>query len=328
MKILFVFTGGTIGSVEKDGVADVERSTAARIAAFTGEDEENIETAFPYNILSENASCGTLSAITSYMLAVDHSKYDGVIVTHGSDTLAYTATMLAHALSWVDKPVVITAANYVMSDPRSNAEANVKAAYDFIAQKRCGVYAVWKNDGEQPRVHLAAKLLEADGALDRFDSWGGEAFGVMDDGVFIRTKNESELDRILPDKRLEFLKNRKLDLKNNVLFIHSRVGLDHRDYNLKGKAAVLLKLYHSGTACMTGESCSFGYLADICKKNGVDLYITPAKRGSYIYRSAQGFGETSAHPIYNTSDIAAYTKLMLAYSLEDEERAAVIKTLL
>lgn len=321
MKLLFVFTGGTIGSVEKNGVADVDSSTSEKISQLCSHEGDTIEFASPYNILSENATEETLSDILNYMLSIDYDRFDGVIVTHGSDTAAFTANLLAHALAWVKIPIAVTAANYVMTDPRSNARDNITAAYTFIKDVyehnsyACGVFFVWTNTGENPKIHIGSRLLEADGYHDSFDSFG-EVYAEIKDGRFFGTRQP-----IYPDTRAMSLKGESAALKNNVLLLHSYVGLDYRDINIKGKAAVLLKLYHSGTACMgesAADSRSFLYLADMCKKEGIDLYITPAKKGSYIYRSAEGFESTVACPLFGMSEYSAYTLLLLAYNTNND----------
>ena len=321
MKILFIFTGGTIGCTVSEGIADTNYSIIKDIAALCTAEKENIfEYASPFTMLSENSGCETLSALCTFMLSVDYNKYDGVIVTHGSDTLAYSAALLGQVLSWVKIPVVITAANYVIDDPRSNARDNLLASYRLISDfserknKYSGVFAVWKNPGASAEIYPAIHLLEAD-AFDRFGSWGNISVGKTDDNG----------DEIHHDDSLSFLRGRKITLKNNVLFLHSYPGMDYRNINLEGKEAVLLKLYHSGTACMEGERTAFNYLSEMCKNSNVDLYITPTKSGSYHYRSEEGFKGSKAIPIAGISEIAAYTALLLAYSLEDNEKYITMK---
>ncbi len=330
MKILFIFTGGTIGSLERGGVADVDINVSKSLAQLCPNDD--LEFASPFNMLSENANVETLSQLLNFMLAVDYNKFDGVIVTHGSDTLAYTSNLLGLSLGWVSKPVVITAANYVMTDPRSNARENIIGAVTFIEEVNRGripghgVFVSWTNTGENTKIHAASRLLEADAYSDSFTSFGN-AYGEIIDGRFsaFDTKNSA-------GSQLGFLKNRKLTLRSDVLLIHSYVGLDYKNINIdKNIKAVLLKLYHSGTSCMYGgedDSRSFLYLAKMCKSKGVDLYITPAKSGSYIYKSAEGFKNTAAMPIYNLSEYTAYTSLLLAYALEGEDRKRVIEELM
>ena len=330
MKILLVSTGGTIGCSVNDGVADVDSETARTIAAICEKySGAQTEVAFPFNMLSENATCATLSRICSFMLGVDYSKYSGVIVTHGSDTLAYTANLLAAALAWVDIPVVITAANYVMTDARSNAADNLAAACILIRELsekgRGGVFAAWKNDGEPPRIHLASRLLEADAPRGYFDSYGGAIFGSIYSDRFFPCPAESFPE---PKTELAFLKGRSVEIKPNVMLLHSFVGLDYNTLNIKGKGAVLLKLYHSGTACMEGGSASFSFLAEKCRASGAALYICPARLDTYVYGSNAGLSKAHAVPVFAVSEFFAYTALLLAYSLGERERQAVLDALL
>lgn len=319
MKILFVFTGGTIGCTERGGVADVDSATAEKIASLCGFDASETEFAFPFNMLSENAGLDSLSKLLTFMLSIDYSKYTGVIVTHGSDTLAYSSSLLGTSLSWTEIPIVITAADLVMSDPRSNAKDNLRAAAAVIESQSDGVFVTWKNRGEDCLICRADTLLEAD-ANDRFSCIGKPA-GYFKDGRF----SANYLYRKNSD--LAFLKNRVVTLKSNVLLLHSFPGLDYGDTNIKGKEAVILKTYHSGTFCAEGSKTSLEYLARKCGEEGASLYLAPVKKGDYIYASSLNLGKSRAIPLCGASEIKAYTALLLAYSLKGEERSEVLRAL-
>ncbi len=323
MKILFVFTGGTIGSENIGGVADVSSEISRSLPKAVGIDCD-CEYAFPFNMLSENATAESLSELAEFMLSLDYEKYDGVIVTHGSDTLAYTASLLSAALSWVKVPIVITAANYVMTDQRSNAANNLRAAYLFIksfnVHQRCGVYAAWKNDGESTQIHFGERLMEAD-ENDRFRSFGGLPFGRIDGERYIEIS--PCVSRF--GNAAAFLRNRKIRLSQTVLPIHSYPGLDFSKIDTADKDAVLLKLYHSATACTAGEHTSVKALIEICRQTHTDLYMIPKKNGSYIYSTEKALKNSCVHYISGMSEYAAYTLLMLAYSLKDDERESLLK---
>lgn len=61
------------------------------------------------------------------------ADYDGFVVTHGTDTLAYTAALLAHALPDFDKPVLLTGSMYPIGAPDSDAEGNLLGAFRVAA---------------------------------------------------------------------------------------------------------------------------------------------------------------------------------------------------
>ena len=69
-------------------------------------------------------------------------KFDGFVLTHGTDTLAYTAALLTHLLPHFDKPLVLTGSMLPMGVPDSDAPRNLLDAFRTAADGRAGVYAV------------------------------------------------------------------------------------------------------------------------------------------------------------------------------------------
>ena len=65
--------------------------------------------------------------------------YDGIIVTHGTDTMSYTAAALSFMLHNLDKPVVLTGAQIPMSQPNTDARTNLCAAVAAIEAGMQGV---------------------------------------------------------------------------------------------------------------------------------------------------------------------------------------------
>ncbi|XLM21840.1 asparaginase domain-containing protein, partial [Chromobacterium piscinae] len=60
--------------------------------------------------------------------------YDGFVVIHGTDTMAYTASVLAFALQGLAKPVVLTGAQLPLVHPRSDGWANLADALEAACQ--------------------------------------------------------------------------------------------------------------------------------------------------------------------------------------------------
>lgn len=72
----------------------------------------------------------------------NRSRYDGFVIAHGTDTLAYTAALLRHMLPGMDRPVVLTGSMLPMGVPGSDAPRNLLDAFRVAAAGRAGVYAV------------------------------------------------------------------------------------------------------------------------------------------------------------------------------------------
>lgn len=327
MKILTVFTGGTIGSSIFNGVADVAPDASEgliRMYQNTGSEDITFDCAYPINILSENSTPDTLTVLCRYMLSIDYSRYDGVIVTHGSDTLSYTSALLGLLLSWVTIPVTVTAADFVLSLPYSNGRDNFKGCVDFIKgfyngeHKNSGVFTVWKNSGENVKVYISTRINEADGYLDSFASWGGGEFGIIKDGKFVRTQSEINPDYTEPCQLLGFTKSKDITLTDSVLLLRSYPGLDYGSVSLDGKKAAVVILYHSATACTDGGKYSLLRFAERCDAENVGIYTACAKIPEYFYMTSNKMLAKNINSLYNINVCTAYAKVMLAYSLGTE----------
>ena len=181
MKILVLFTGGTIGSTVDGATVHTDPAAASRLLSLYrarfGEDVL-FEVRRPCNLLSENATPGLWSLLERSVREEELAVYDGVIITHGSDTLPYTCAALAFLLRDVPIPLVLVASNYSLGDSRSNGLANFRSAVELIASRQVrGVFTVFQDEKGANRVYLAARIQEADTARDQFTSYGGVDLG-------------------------------------------------------------------------------------------------------------------------------------------------------
>src|ERR1700760_521280 len=92
-------------------------------------------------------------------------RYDGVVIVHGTDTMAYTASALAFLLPGLDRPVVLTGSQTPLVDVRSDARTHLVDACHLATM-------------EIPEVGIAfgSKLLRGCRA-SKLDAWGLSAFG-------------------------------------------------------------------------------------------------------------------------------------------------------
>ena len=134
MKILTVLTGGTISCSESDGVLSPDSGNGKYLldaAARAGVRAEFVTTQ-PYLVLSENLGAEHLKALRACILSRLGEGFDGIIVTHGTDTLPTTAAYLDYVLGAAGLPIALVSANYPLRDPRSNGLANFSAAVALI----------------------------------------------------------------------------------------------------------------------------------------------------------------------------------------------------
>jgi len=124
-KLLFITTGGTIASVRTDqGLKPVLSSE--ELLAHLPELEQLCE---PQTL----ALCSIDSTDMSPALWLDmaraieqnYSRYDGFILCHGTDTLAYTAAALSYLVQNADKPIILTGAQQPISGEITDAKKNL-----------------------------------------------------------------------------------------------------------------------------------------------------------------------------------------------------------
>ncbi|MBQ7144086.1 MAG: asparaginase [Oscillospiraceae bacterium] len=69
--------------------------------------------------------------------------YDGIVISHGTDTMAYTASMLTYMLLGIELPVVLTGSQLPLDHPLSDGTDNLRAAFAMAASGRRGVFVAF-----------------------------------------------------------------------------------------------------------------------------------------------------------------------------------------
>jgi len=325
--VLVVFTGGTIGSKKQEKSIHVADDGAYAILEEYSRlpnchTDVRLETLQPLNILSENLTPQDWQTLASAIYAVDKDRYAGILVTHGSDTLAYTAAMMSYLFADISIPLVFTASNYPIADERSNGIRNFGHSLDFIAEAGLpGVFAVYENDRGEANVYLGTQITQCESFTDQFRSPYDIVYGTMIDRRFEwyeHVRNPSP--ELLVPRELPFeWSPHTLELESDIVYIKPYPGLKYSYYSFNDSKprAVLHDLHHSGTACAV-EQQPYSLLRFIerCHANGIDLYICPVKDAqAAMYSSSVALIEAGAIVVEKMSVEAAITKLMLAYSL-------------
>ena len=302
-KILIIQTGGTIGSVERDGVisAEADPELIRRICGGSLIDY-NIEVIQPLNILSENLCTRHWEILSEALSQINTEDICGIIMTHGSDTLSYTSAFLGKVIS-SPIPVIITAANFVPDDPRSNAESNLRAAIRLIREGIAGVWTVYQNPGEDfVSVFLPDRITEADRFMDRFSCADGFPAAIVG-GDKIIWHNKPETKTAEYKGRL----CRSIHFHRNVLVLQACPSFPYDAVAIaENTGAVILTTYHSGTVPE-----SVAVIAEKCRSRKIPVYLCSLKspEGS-VYETTDAMLRGGFIPLYGMTTEAAFAKLL------------------
>lgn len=137
-RILIIYTGGTIGMVATEKGYAPEKE---RFHKLLGEIPELRAESMPeWDIVdmdplldSTNVAVEEWNDIAE-VIADSYDKYDGFVVLHGTDTMAYTASALSFMLEGNSKPVVLTGSQIPLCEIRNDARDNLITAIIVAAQ--------------------------------------------------------------------------------------------------------------------------------------------------------------------------------------------------
>ncbi len=135
-KILIVYTGGTIGMIENQTTGALQPfdfdHLIDNVPKVSMLDMEIHHVAFEHPIDSSDMNPAHWAEIAS-IIEKNYDHYDGFVVLHGTDTMAYTASALSFMLENLHKPVIITGSQLPIGEVRTDGEENLITALQIAA---------------------------------------------------------------------------------------------------------------------------------------------------------------------------------------------------
>jgi len=324
-NILVVFTGGTIGSVAAGGTIDTSETASFELIRQFQQHYENhrqihFDTIQPLQILSENLAPAAWKTLIAAIEAARPDQYGGIIITHGTDTLAYTACALSYYFNAAKIPMLLVSSDYPLDHPKANGLENFICAVEFILQKNeAGVFVPYRNPQQTTQLHQGIRLACSLQLSGDFFSVQGKSYMQFEKRQFsLLNPTAQQTQAHIPLKAA---------FSERILMIRPYPGLDYSRFSLDNVDAVLHDLYHSGTACASlqwGENYSLIEFIKRCNKQDIPVYLAPAIKSADAYQSTQALMEQGAEIIWNMSIEAAYVKLLLAYGNFDDEQEIMV----
>ena len=142
-RVLIISTGGTFNCVNTDSGLQPqfnEETLREKLAPVSADCELKFENLF--NIDSANIQPKHWILI-SECINKHYKSEDGIIIIHGTDTLAYTSSMLSHMLKGIPIPIIITGSQLSINNPVADALENMRLAIYMAKNKYPGVYVAF-----------------------------------------------------------------------------------------------------------------------------------------------------------------------------------------
>ena len=178
-KILLIGTGGTIASEMGDNGLRPELTSEQLLRYLP--DICQLEGMQLLDLDSTNMTPAHWLAIAGEIRRC-YDDYDGFIVAHGTDTMAYTAAALSYLIQDSPKPIVLTGAQKPIGFDSTDSKVNLMDAFRCAAEDLPGVSIVFNN-----RVILGTRAKKTRSkSFQAFSSINYPDLGVLRDGVLLR----------------------------------------------------------------------------------------------------------------------------------------------
>jgi L-asparaginase len=287
-KLLILYTGGTIGMgpmnpENSDSPLIPQRWEQLQKYMHSIHEEGYFSTVrnidFEYYSFPELLDSSQLD-ISHWILMAEaiethYDSYDGFIIIHGTDTMAYTASGLSFMLENLDKPVVITGSQLPISHSRTDAITNFSNAIHIAGAKAFGLPIV-----KEVTVCFNDRLLRGNrctkastNVFEGFVSPDYPPLAELQESIKVKVRNLRE------DATSPFSVNKKLNPNVIILTLFPGFQVSHLQKLIKDDEidGLIIKTYGSGNAPCT--DAFLNCLKQAKKQGTIILFTTQCLQG-------------------------------------------------
>ena len=316
-RILIIYTGGTIGMIENPETRVLQPFDFTHLIdnvpkiKMLNYDIENIQ--FNPPIDSSNMDPSHWSDIAK-AIENNYDAYDGFVILHGTDTMAYTASALSFMLENLKKPVIITGSQLPIGEVRTDGEENLITALQVAAERNSRGEAMVQEVAILFENHLIRGNRSSKVSADNFNAFMSINYPDLARVGLDITFNEEVLAHDSSNRPL--MVHDVMD--SNVMFIVLHPGMTGStlEYLLStpGIKGVVLKTYGAGNS-PSGDWFT-GPIAKAIERGIVILNVTQCVNGavnSSLYDTGNTLARAGVISGHDITSEAAITKMMYLF---------------
>lgn len=320
-SVLLIYTGGTIGMYKSgDGglkAFDLEK-LKSQIPELNSFDINIHTTSIDTPIDSSNMSQEVWVQLAK-IIQTEYTSYDGFVILHGSDTMAYTASILSFMLENLQKPVVLTGAQLPIGVRRTDAKENIISSIEIAAE------------GTVPEVcvYFEYRLLRGNRSIkinaEHFEAFKSPNFIPLAEAGLQIKYNPISYDHT--DKEFTVHTSLSNDVMALKLFPNMSKSFIESTLRLAYKA-IVLETFGSGNA--TTSDWFINALKEAIEDSKIILNVSQCLSGSVsqgLYETSSKLEELGVISGKDMTSEAALTKLMylIGEGYSDEKIKALLQ---
>lgn len=311
-NILLIATGGTIAS-KNNGQGLAPAISSEELLSYIPEIKElcNIDTIQVLNIDSTNIQPEYWLLIVD-AIKENYNKYDGFVISHGTDTMAYTSSALSYLIQNLNKPIILTGSQKPITDNGTDAKKNLIDSFRFAVEDNLsGVFVVF--DGKAIIGTRARKTRSK--SYSAFESINFPYAAYIDNDKITRfTKtNETDVEVVFHN-----------DIYPSIFLLKLVPGMepDVLDYIGQKYEGVVIESYGVGGIPFNDRRNFLNKLGSLTSKGKIVVIATQvALEGSDMGVYEVGMKALNSYSVLQAYDMtieAAVTKLMWILSMTKE----------